>query len=768
MVRPSRYEALPLAETKLLPPRLRPELVGRPRIQRALDRDDVKLTLVAAPPGYGKTVAARTRFETAEGAVAWVTLDTGDNDPMRFWTYAATAVERVRGGLGRGALQRLKTPGGVLESAVIELVNGIATYAAPLTLVLDDFQTITDHECLESIDYALEHLPPTTRVIVITRSDPSLNLAQLRARGELTEVRAHDLAFTSEEAAELLVERGGLPLERDEVEVLRERTEGWPGALCLALLWLRGVDDPHDAVREFGGDHRFVADYLNHEIMSSLDEDSRWLLLRTSVLGDFTAELCDSVFERTDAVSRLESLEHSNLFVARLEHGGWFRVHSLFAEFAEFQLASSDPGVAGDIHRRAALWFLERGLLPQAVEHAAAAQDHDLLARIVSENHLPLIRSGGARTLVRWAQMLPDEQLVEHPELTMAAAAAVSLVGPRTIDRRRFVQLAERARGGTRFTPYVDAGIGMVRSFTFDIGVQAGVEEGRRAVEIAEREADDILVASLAGLAHALYFAGDLTGASAAAHRALAHPEAERRPAAHAIARSTLALADIDRGLLDAARVQSEKARALIGAIHSSRSWLGALAYSTCGSVHAAEGRFVEAERDLASAERFFHDELSTVHHAWLLLLIARVRCRRGHLSEAHDALDHARLELEELADSGTVRLLASDVAEELERASSRAGRGEVLERPSAAELAVLQLLGSELSARDIGGRLFLSANTVRTHTRAIYRKLGVNSRADALARATALGLLRVEDGELQPDQEHAEADVQSHHHRSR
>ena len=233
-------------------------------------------------------------------------------------------------------------------------------------------------------------------------------------------------------------------------------------------------------MREFGGDHRFVADYLNHEIMGSLDEDSRWLLLRTSVLGDFTAELCDSVFERTDAVSKLESLEHSNLFVARLEHGGWFRVHPLFAEFAEFQLESSDPGVAGDIHRRAALWFLERGLLPQAVEHAAAAQDHDLLAHIVSENHLPLIRSGGARTLVRWAQMLPDEQLVEHPELTMAAAAAVSLVGPRTIDRRRFVQLAERARGGARFTPYVDAGIGMVRSFTFDIGVQAGVERSSR------------------------------------------------------------------------------------------------------------------------------------------------------------------------------------------------------------------------------------------------------------------------------------------------
>ena len=744
MASPVHFETLPIAETKLLLPRLRAEMVARPRVQEVLERDDVMLTLVTAPPGYGKTVAARTWLESGSGAVAWVTLDAGDNDPMRFWTYAALAVDRVRGGLGRSALQRLKIPGGVLESAVIELVNGIASFGAPLTVVLDDFQSITDLECLDSIDYALEHLPPTTRLMVITRSDPSLNLARLRASGALAEVRASELAFTTEEANELLVERGGLVLDPDEVEVLRERTEGWPGALYLALLWLRGVENPHDAVREFGGDHRFVADYLNHEILSSLDEESRWFLLRTSVLGHFTAELCDSVFGRSDAGSTLETLEHSNLFVARLEHGGWFRVHPLFAEFAEFQLESRDAGAPVEIHRRAALWFLERGLLPEAVEHAAAAGDHDLVAKIVSDHHLPVIRSGGARTLVRWAKMLPDEKLVEHPELAMAAATAVSLVGPRTIERRRFLQLAERARTASpaQFTPYVDAGIGMVRAFTFDEGVQASVEQGRRAVEIAEREADDVLVASLAALAQAHYFAGDLAAASAAALRALAHPQAERRPTAHAIARSTLALADVDRGLVDAARAHAAKARALIGGIHSSRSWLGAVAYATSGCVHAADGKLVEAERELVYAERFLHDELSTVHHAWLLLLLARVRCRRGHLTEATEALQLARLELDELEDCGMLPRLASDVERELHRAGSRADQGEVLEKPSEAELAVLRLLASELSARDIGGRLFLSANTVRTHTRAIYRKLGVNSRAEAVARATMLGLL--------------------------
>jgi LuxR family transcriptional regulator, maltose regulon positive regulatory protein len=758
-----RETALPLAETKLMLPRLRAEMVARPRVLQALGRDDVRLTLVAAPPGYGKTVAARTWYEGCPGSVAWVTLDAGDNDPVRFWTYAATAVDRIRGGLGRAALQRLRLVGGTLEGALIELLNGIAALGGPLTIVLDDFQSITDLECLESIDYAIEHLPPTTRLVLLTRSDPSLRLPQLRANRSLVEIRANDLAFTTAEAHELLVERGRLPLDEEEVRVLHERTEGWPGALYLALLWLRGLDDPHGAVREFGGDHRFVADYLNHEILSSLDAKARWFLLHTSVLGHFTAELCDEVFARFDSASALDRLEHSNLFVAGLEHGGWYRVHPLFAEFAEFQLAKVDPGAAQQIHRRAARWFLARGLPLEAVEHAAAAGDHELVAEISLDQHMTLVRNGGARTFLRWTSMLPEAKLLEHPELAMGAASAVSFVGPRTIERRRFLSLAERARAEhpARFTRYVEAGIGMTRAFTIDEGVSAAVADGRRAVELAETDADDLLVSALASLAQALYFDGDCPGASAAALRAIEHPHAEHRPTAHALARSTLALADLDRGLVDAARVHAEKARSLVGSIHSSRSWLGANAYAAVAAVHASEEKLVEAERELVYAERFFHDEVPTVHHTWLLFLLARIRCRRGRLSEAQEALHSARLELDGLEDAGRLPMLADEVEREVEAAGSRADQGEILERPSEAELAVLRLLASELSAREIGNRLFLSANTVRTHTRAIYRKLGVNSRADAVARATVLDLLEgprsvMADEQLQRDQQHA------------
>ena len=294
--RASRQDQPPLAEAKMLAPRIRPGMVERPRIRTALDAEEggSALTLVAAPPGYGKTTAVRSWCATRTAGLAWVTLDRGDNDPVRLWRLIATAVDRVRSGLGQPALRRLGVHGGPIEDSVVELMNGIAAYGDELNIVLDDLQFVTDKECVESLDFALGNLPSSTRLFVLTRADPALRLPQLRANGALTELRTKDLAFQLAEAQELLVEGGGLPLDADEVQILCQRTEGWPGALYLALLWLRTVPDPHQSVREFGGDHRFVADYLNQEILGSLDEESRWFLLRASVLGQVTAELCDA------------------------------------------------------------------------------------------------------------------------------------------------------------------------------------------------------------------------------------------------------------------------------------------------------------------------------------------------------------------------------------------------------------------------------------------------------------------------------------------
>jgi len=710
---------------------------------RSLDAgQDAALTLVAAPAGYGKSTAVRAWCASKNAPFAWVTLDAGDNDPVRLWRYVATAVERVRGGLGRTSLQRLAVSGGAVEAAIDELINGITAYGGEVVIVLDDLHVLHDEQCLGSLDYLLEHLVSTTRVVAITRSDPRLALPRLRARGALCELRADELAFTTGEANELLVARGGISLEQPEIDALRRRTEGWPAALYLALLWLRNLDDPSSAVREFGARHRFVADFLADEVLGALEADLRGFVSRASVLGRFTPPLCDAVLERVDSTAVLAELERSNLFVRRLERGHWYTIHSLLAEYATLQLASEDPDAIRNIHQRAATWLRDHGMPVEAVGHAAAAGDHAVVAELLVEHHLTLLRSGNAATLLKWVRTLPDDCVAERPELAAAGATAAATVGQHGLERRRLLHLADRARTEhpERWTPYAEAVAAMVRASMVDGGVESAVSAGRRAVALSASE-DDVAVAALAGYAGALYLAGAIDEAWAVASLAVEHPDAERRPGT-ALARSTLALVATEREWLEAARGHAESAKSMVGRIGINRTWLGANAAAALGVLFTAEGQHGEAERELAGAEHFFRDEIASLHHAWVLVLLARVRSRRGRLEEAQATLRAAIDELAQLGDCGRVPSLIAEVEREVGAARARALEGAALEAPTGAELAVLQLLPSELTTRQIGSALFLSPNTVRSHARVLYRKLGVNSRSEAVARAEALGLL--------------------------
>ncbi len=735
----------PLIEAKLSAPGVRGGMVDRPRLWTGQAAGvDAALTLVAAPAGYGKTTAVRAWCASQDAALAWVTLDTEDNDPTRLWRYVATAVDRLRPGLGRGALQRLEVPGCAIEDAVDELMNGIAAFGERLLLVLDDLHAVTDEACIASIDRALSHLPRNGRVILVTRVDPALSLARYRAAGLLVELRAKELAFTRAETHELLVTRGKIELGADEIDLLEEQTEGWPATLVLAGLWLRTVDDPTAAVRAFGGDQRFVAEYLSSEVLAALDEDQRSFLHGAAVLREFTPALCDAALDRTGSSAVLAELERSNLLLSRLERGGWFRIHSLFAAYARTELAASEPAAATTIQRRAAEWLRSQGLPMEALRHAAAAGDHEFVAEVLVDYHLSLMRGGEGGTFLRWVRTLPDDCLLEHPELAATAGVAAVLAGEGAIELRRFIQLADRAqsRQHGQSDEYSEIWVRIGRAATIDGGVGRAVLDGRRAVELAQAGSHEILTGALAAYARALFFAGDLQAAAAAASQVLEHPDIGQRPSTLIVARSTLALVAAGRGQLVAARRHAEAARAIAGRIGSSRSWLGANAAAALGTVLAAEEKFAEAEHELVTAERFFADEVATVHHTWLLVLLARCRLRRGRLDEAQSVLRSAREALDELTDSGVVGPLCGDVERELEMARERAAGGELLEAPTAAELAVLRLLASDLSAREMGEQLFLSPNTIRSHIRAIYRKLGVHSRPDAVARATALGLV--------------------------
>jgi LuxR family maltose regulon positive regulatory protein len=318
------------------------------------------------------------------------------------------------------------------------------------------------------------------------------------------------------------------------------------------------------------------------------------------------------------------------------------------------------------------------------------------------------------------------------------------VVGQGALERRRFLQLVRRAQSAApgRVSRYVEAAAAAARAMAIEPDIAEAVREGRHAVSLALAGEDEVVVFSLTACASALYFAGELEEAWDMAMQAVERPDIQQRAAGHAMARIALALVAVDRGQLDAARIHAETAKSLLGDIGSSRSWIGAEASAALGSVNAAEGNLVQAEHELAHAERLFRDEVASVHHTWVLLLVARVRCRRGRLDAAESALASAKAAIRELEEGGRLRALADEIEAEIVEAVARARSGEMLTPPSPAELDVLRLLATDLTARDIAAQLYVSANTVRSHTRALYRKLGVHTRADAVARAAELGLL--------------------------
>jgi LuxR family transcriptional regulator, maltose regulon positive regulatory protein len=301
------------------------------------------------------------------------------------WTHLATATERLDHGLGRAALTALGTRGAPIETAVDELMNGLVVYGRPLSIVLDDLHAVSGAASLGSIAHAVERLPANARLLATTRSDPAIGTARLRARRAMSEIRAHELAFTVEETRELLV-RERIPLSPDNVALLAERTEGWPAGLYLAALWLRERPNPNDGVRAFAGTARHVGDYLTDEVLTALAPDIRDFLAHTSVLGRFTPALCDAVLGREDSTALLAELARSNMFLVALDsRGEWYRYHHLFGEVLQLDLKEE---VVRGVRRRAAEWCRAEGLIEDAIEYAAAAGEAELVADLLAESYM--------------------------------------------------------------------------------------------------------------------------------------------------------------------------------------------------------------------------------------------------------------------------------------------------------------------------------------------------------------------------------------------
>jgi LuxR family transcriptional regulator, maltose regulon positive regulatory protein len=445
-----------LLATKLYVPRPRPEFLSRARLlERLAEAVARDLTLVCTPAGFGKTTLLGEWARSSTRPVAWLSLDEGDNDPARFWRYVAAALDQVRPGTGArvGALLRGPEPS-ALEAVVAAVINELAAQSGEILLVLDDYHLIQAPRVHQSLEFLLEHLPASLRLVVASRADPPLPLARLRARGQLAELRQRDLRFTPTEAAALLRTAVGPELPEAAVAALAERTEGWVAGLQLAALSLRGHGDVTAFVEGFSGSHRYVLDYLAEEVLDRQPKPLRAFLLETSVLERLSGPLCAAVTGRAESQLLLERVERANLFLVPLdEERRWWRYHQLFADLLRARLPQEQPERVAELHRRAAAWSEAHGLVDDAVRHALAAGDAAWAAWMVEQHFDAVVRHAEGATLDQWLAALPAELVRSRPRLRLAQAVW-ALIGGRLDEVEPLLEDAERALAASGDAPY--------------------------------------------------------------------------------------------------------------------------------------------------------------------------------------------------------------------------------------------------------------------------------------------------------------------------
>jgi LuxR family maltose regulon positive regulatory protein len=425
----------PILATKLYIPPPRPKAVPRPRLIERLNEGLIrKLTLVSAPAGFGKTTLVSEWVASCGQPAAWLSLDDGDNDPARFISYVVKALQTLDAGIGEGLLAALQSPQPVkIETILTTLLNEISAITENFLLILDDYHLLDSQLVDQSLAFLIEHQPSQMHLVIATREDPSLPLARLRARGQLTELRAADLRFTSAEAAEFINRVMELNLSDEDVAALEARTEGWIAGLQLAAISMRDHKDAAGFIQSFTGSHRFVMDYLLEEVLHQQSESIQAFLLRTSVLDRMCGSLCDAVLlaPSIPGQATLENLERANLFtVPQDNERRWYRYHHLFGDLLRKRLGQSlTPKEIAELHIHASEWYENNNLMLEAFRHAAAANDIERAIRLMESKQMPIHVRGVATAILDWLESLPKTLLDARPALWWKQASLLLIIG---------------------------------------------------------------------------------------------------------------------------------------------------------------------------------------------------------------------------------------------------------------------------------------------------------------------------------------------------
>jgi LuxR family maltose regulon positive regulatory protein len=611
-----------LLATKLYAPPVLGAAVRRPRlVQRIEEGLAGRVTLISAPAGFGKTTLAAEWRERTRVPVAWLSLDEDDREPLRFLAYLVAALQAVEPSLGERTARMLRSPQPPPAAAVAaELVNELAGGTTRLALVLDPYHVVDEGPLREVMTFLIDHVPPRLHLILTTREEPALPVARLRARGQLTELRADDLRFTHEEAVAFFRDAMGLDLGAEEVETLDRRTEGWVAGLQLAALSLRGRDDAASFVRSFAGAHRHVVDYLAEEVLRSLPAGMRDFLLDTSVLDRLCAPLCDAVTDRDDGAATLAELERANLFLIPLDdERRWFRYHSLFRGVLRAEAGRERNGGMEELHRRASAWFEAEGSAGDAIRHASAAGDTERAATLLEAAWRGMDRSFQVSSWHAWSREVPEQVLRARPVLSVAIAWALLDKG----------ELAASERWLAPAEAWLAA------------REEEDAATARRAHEraVADEAAFRALPARIAAArAYAATATGDAAAGEAHARRAVeAAPDDD--PGARAVPAGLLGLAHWRRGELDEAlaalRLGSTAFRDL-GDAAASLSFTFAIADAL-----VAQGRLRDALRTYEDALLYAADQEGPVLPglAELHVGLAELSAERGDLAAAEEHL---------------------------------------------------------------------------------------------------------------------------------
>jgi LuxR family transcriptional regulator, maltose regulon positive regulatory protein len=731
-----------LIEAKLASPEVRVDTVAKTELIDRLCASKARVVSVVAPAGFGKTTLLAHLAERDERCFAMVSLDERDNDPVVVLRYVAAALDRVEA-VPPSVFEALSTPGrSVWSTCVPRVCAALAAVANPVVLALDDVHLVSDPTCMDAIAALIDHVPERSRIVLSSREEPALPLDLLRSQGRVLEIGAGDLRLSAEEAATLL-RNAGVDLDAAAVSELVERTEGWPAGLYLAALSLQEGRAGTQGVRAFGGDDRFVTDYLRSELLARLTDEEVRFLTRTSILDRMCGGLCDAVVERHDSARVLVALEHRNRFVVPLERSRtWYRYHHLFRDLLRSELGLREPEIAAELNRRAMAWCEMNAMPEPALQYAHEAGETDAVTRLIEQLLLSAWYSGRVATVESWLAWYDDALLRRYPTIAVLGAWVYFLTGRPAEGARceRAAQMSTTAPvlpdGSASIEPWIAA----LRTSTCPDGPERMLADAKLTFELSPDGWFRPAAQLAAGVAHVLL--GDpergREALTLAAERAASAGASEDRTAALA----ELAFLAMEAGAWEEAGIHAARAVAIVEKAGLDDYIVSGLALAATARIAIHHGDVKQAREDVAR----IHRVRPLLNHGfpWLSvqtgLELTRLHLLLGEAGVAGTVLGEAEAILRVRPRLGTLAELARELRRRV--ASTAMPSGQWALSLTAAELRLLPLLTTHLAFPQIGERLFLSRTTIKTQASSIYRKFGVASRAEAIERAVELGLL--------------------------